>query len=215
MEYSLLLVTLSSFHLLFKTLAVTVHNPEQTNVASHPTVQQRAILCQDDWPSVAASSEIYCSQTTVSPSAFTHGYNVTTSPCATPVYARSATALSTDEARYVDSHADVALPALREYLSRAFEGKQQYDVNKLLVKPPRIGMALSGGGFRAMLTGAGVMKAFKRESTTPTDSFRGLLDASLYISGLSGGSWAIGSWATAGFPSIDQLVSEERQEEDS
>ena len=60
---------------------------------------------------------------------------------------------------------------------------------------PNIAIAFSGGGYRAMLNGAGALQAFdgrEAEGTVP-GHLGGLLQASTYVAGLSGGSWLVGS----------------------
>ncbi len=60
---------------------------------------------------------------------------------------------------------------------------------------PNIGIAFSGGGYRALLNGAGALQAFdNREANgTAPGHLGGLLQASTYVAGLSGGSWLVGS----------------------
>lgn len=65
---------------------------------------------------------------------------------------------------------------------------------------PNIAIAFSGGGYRAMLNGAGALQAFdnrEADSTTP-GHLGGLLQASTYVAGLSGGSWLVGSIFVSG-----------------
>lgn len=62
--------------------------------------------------------------------------------------------------------------------------------NYSLPVPPTIGIAISGGGYRSMLTGSGVLAAF--DARTP--GFAGLkhlLQSTSYIAGISGGSWLV------------------------
>jgi lysophospholipase len=55
---------------------------------------------------------------------------------------------------------------------------------------PNIGLAFSGGGYRACLNGAGAVQAFdSRESLSKEGKLGGLLQSSSYIAGLSGGGW--------------------------
>ncbi|OWB76275.1 hypothetical protein B5S32_g425 [[Candida] boidinii] len=57
-----------------------------------------------------------------------------------------------------------------------------------------IAFAASGGGLRAMLSGAGQISAFdKRTNYDGTNKLAGLLDSATYIAGLSGGSWLVSS----------------------
>ena len=60
---------------------------------------------------------------------------------------------------------------------------------------PNIGIALSGGGYRALLNGAGAIQAFdsREDNGTASGHLGGLLQASTYVAGLSGGSWLTGS----------------------
>ena len=78
---------------------------------------------------------------------------------------------------------------------------QKYFLNETLV--PKTGIAFSGGGYRAMLVGAGIWRAM--DSRTSENVFSGLLQGMDYMSGLSGGSWLIGSSAVNNFATIDTL----------
>lgn len=72
---------------------------------------------------------------------------------------------------------------------------------------PNIGIAVSGGGYRALTNGAGAIKAFdsRTENSTAAGQLGGLLQSSTYVSGLSGGSWLLGSIFINNFSTIDQL----------
>lgn len=76
---------------------------------------------------------------------------------------------------------------------------------------PNIGIAVSGGGYRAMLNGAGVVQAFddRTENSTSAGHLGGLLQSSTYIAGLSGGSWLVGSLYTNNFSSISDILAYE------
>lgn len=72
---------------------------------------------------------------------------------------------------------------------------------------PNIGIAVSGGGYRAMLNGAGAVKAF--DSRTPNSTAKGqvggLLQSATYLTGLSGGGWLLGSIYMNNFTTISTL----------
>lgn len=72
---------------------------------------------------------------------------------------------------------------------------------------PNIGLAFSGGGYRAMMTGGGALKAF--DSRTPNSNapgqLGGLLQSATYIAGLSGGGWMVGSVFVNNFTTISAL----------
>jgi lysophospholipase len=56
---------------------------------------------------------------------------------------------------------------------------------------PIVGIAVSGGGYRALANGAGALKALdsRTSGTTQMGGLGGLLQSATYLSGLSGGSW--------------------------
>ncbi|KLO18750.1 hypothetical protein SCHPADRAFT_819403 [Schizopora paradoxa] len=72
---------------------------------------------------------------------------------------------------------------------------------------PSLGIAVSGGGFRAAIFGAGVLNALDgRNESSKTAGTGGLLQASLYLTGLSGGSWLVSSFAQAEFPTFQEVI---------
>jgi len=74
---------------------------------------------------------------------------------------------------------------------------------------PNIGLAFSGGGYRAMLNGAGVVAAFddrSRANSSTSGTLGGLLQSSTYMAGLSGGSWLVGSLFVNNFTSVQTIL---------
>lgn len=71
---------------------------------------------------------------------------------------------------------------------------------------PNVGLAFSGGGYRAMLCGAGQLAALDSRSTgsDADGNLGGLLQSATYISGLSGGAWLLGSLYTNNFTTVEQ-----------
>ncbi|EXJ53608.1 phospholipase A2 [Cladophialophora psammophila CBS 110553] len=75
---------------------------------------------------------------------------------------------------------------------------------------PNIAIAASGGGYRAMLNGAGAIAAFDSRTggaSADTGYLGGLLQSATYLSGLSGGSWLVGSLYMNNFTTIPALLS--------
>lgn len=70
---------------------------------------------------------------------------------------------------------------------------------------PNIGIAFSGGGYRAMLCGAGQLAALDSRSSgsDAEGNLGGLLQSATYISGLSGGGWLLGSLYTNNFTTVE------------
>lgn len=125
--------------------------------------------------------------------------------------------LNADEARYVSArrsqvtpdawkkyllsvqlHSGVALPFYVDALLLGLWGKNAQ---------PNLGIATSGGGYRAAIFGAGILNALDaRNKTSVNAGTGGLLQAATYLSGLSGGSWLVSSLAQADFPMLPELV---------
>ncbi|POS83805.1 hypothetical protein EPUL_005795, partial [Erysiphe pulchra] len=72
---------------------------------------------------------------------------------------------------------------------------------------PNIAIAISGGGYRALTSGAGFLAAadVRTNGSTSPGHIGGLLQASTYVSGLSGGGWLVSSVFVNNFASIESL----------
>jgi len=123
-------------------------------------------------------------------------YTPFTSTCPSTPLVRPAIGLSTGEANYIASRKRVADVALAKWL-------QSVNPEFCTLKVPGVGLASSGGGVKALLEGAGVIKAFdSRDSTVGTS---GLYQGLLYHGGLSGGSWLVSSLAGNNWPTVSSL----------
>ncbi|RYP72586.1 hypothetical protein DL771_004081 [Monosporascus sp. 5C6A] len=133
-------------------------------------------------------------------------------PSTSPVV-RPAKALSPQETAWLERRGNVTMSALVDVLERA--NLTGIDVRAYLQSItesgrmlPTIGIALSGGGYRALMNGAGAMAAFDSRSTNSTTpgQLGGLLQAVTYLSGLSGGSWLVGSLYTQNFTAVESIT---------
>ncbi|KAH0556029.1 Lysophospholipase 1 [Trichoglossum hirsutum] len=72
---------------------------------------------------------------------------------------------------------------------------------------PNYGIAISGGGWRSLMTGAGMLAAFDSRTVNSTQPghLGGLLQGATYVSGLSGGSWLVGSVFLNNFSTVPAL----------
>ncbi|KAH8695192.1 lysophospholipase [Talaromyces proteolyticus] len=130
--------------------------------------------------------------------ASTNAYAPVTTTCPTTTLLRSATGLNSEEAQYRENRKKLADGALKRWLSKTSTGFQTEDVEL-----PTIALATSGGSYRALLTGAGIIQALdERDSNVSTS---GLFQAITYQSGLSGGSWLLPSFAGNNWPTITLL----------
>lgn len=72
---------------------------------------------------------------------------------------------------------------------------------------PKIGIAVSGGGYRSMLTGAGILAAMdNRTRGAQHHGLGGLLQSTTYLSGASGGNWLVGTLAYNNWTSVQSII---------
>lgn len=114
--------------------------------------------------------------------------------------------LNENEIAYMQSRYPIAKKNLADYLHSAM--LYDFEVNSFLDRAsPTIGIAFSGGGYRALLTGAGEYAALDaRTHILQGTGLGGILQSSSYISGLSGGAWLVGSVVSNDLISIDELI---------
>ena len=102
---------------------------------------------------------------------------------------------------------------MREFLERVnIEG---FDVGQYISNHqdnttalPNIAISFSGGGYRALLNGAGALAAFDSRTNNSTGSghLGGILQAATYVSALSGGGWMLGSIYANNFTSVESII---------
>ena len=126
--------------------------------------------------------------------------------------------LNYGESQYLSGKQSAVLPsAWKSYLSAVESTADGSDlpsyVSRILggdygwMAYPRLGIATSGGGYRAAAFGAGVLNALDgRNASAVAAGTGGLLQAATYLAGLSGGSWLVTSLAQSDFPTIPDLV---------
>ena len=134
------------------------------------------------------------------------GYAPGAVSCPSQPLIRSARNISDGEAAFLEKRHAVTDAALRDLLGRA--GMTGFDYNAFIDSySPTVALAFSGGGYRAMLSGAGAVKAMDSRSPGSTGSGQlgGLLQSATYFAGLSGGSWLLGSLILNNFTTIDAL----------
>ncbi|MCJ1355197.1 MAG: hypothetical protein MMC33_005188 [Icmadophila ericetorum] len=127
---------------------------------------------------------------------FPSGYTPVKATCPSTPLVRAANGLSSSETAYISARQAVANPALAAWLTKTGAG---FQTSKL----PKVALATSGGGYRSLLTGAGVIQGFdSRDSKVGTSGvFQGLI----YQAGLSGGAWLLSSFAGNNYPTISYL----------
>lgn len=120
---------------------------------------------------------------------------------------RTADSLSNEEVAWLEKRNSKTQPALITFLLglNLTDSDAQSFVTSA-TKPITLGLTFSGGSYRAMLNGAGALSAFDARTASDDNGLKGILQASAYIVGLSGGSWLVGSLAMNDFISIDEVL---------
>ncbi|KAI9926012.1 hypothetical protein ASPWEDRAFT_37916 [Aspergillus wentii DTO 134E9] len=130
---------------------------------------------------------------------------------------RSASSLSSNETEWLKTRRQETIQPLKDLLNHldisGFDANTYIDNHKSNVSNiPNIAIAASGGGYRAMLNGAGAIKAFDSRiyNATTKGHLGGVLQAATYVAGLSGGSWLVGSIYINNFTTISDLQTYEK-----
>ncbi|CAD6590895.1 MAG: hypothetical protein ASARMPREDX12_004778 [Alectoria sarmentosa] len=124
------------------------------------------------------------------------GYAPVPATCPRRPLVRNATGISTSESSYISARAPLASAALGAWLKKV---NSAFSTANL----PAVALTTSGGGYRSLLTGAGVIQALdSRDSDVGTS---GLYQGLTYQAGLSGGGWLLSSFAGNNYPTISNL----------
>ncbi|KAK6461222.1 phospholipase B [Scheffersomyces coipomensis] len=125
---------------------------------------------------------------------------------------RIADSLSNSELEWLQGRDKVTRENLIAFLKQAnmtdFD-PEDYITNQITNETIRIGISFSGGGYRAMLSGAGQLAALDNRTTNASIAgLGGLLQASTYLVGLSGGNWLVGTIAMNNFTDVETILKE-------
>jgi lysophospholipase len=126
---------------------------------------------------------------------------------------RGAGSLSSNETSWLSLRRNYTTQGMRDFFSHVnitdFDATSYIDnlSNTNASNLPNVAIAVSGGGYRAMLTGGGAIKAFdeRTENSSAAGQLGGLLQSATYLAGLSGGSWLMASIYVNNFTTIGAL----------
>ncbi|KAL6452482.1 PLB2 Lysophospholipase 2 [Candida maltosa Xu316] len=122
---------------------------------------------------------------------------------------REANSISSSEKEWIEKRQLKSNQALVNFLGSAnldsFNAEKF--VNENNSSGINLGLAFSGGSYRAMLNSAGALMALD-DRTTFNGSLGGILQSANYIGALSGSSWLLGSLAMQNFTSVEELVNQ-------
>ncbi|PGH12476.1 hypothetical protein AJ79_04220 [Helicocarpus griseus UAMH5409] len=129
---------------------------------------------------------------------------------------RSAATLSQSEQLWLEGRRNKTTDAMKDFFRRnkiaGFDALSYIEDNaNNATALPNVGVAVSGGGYRALMNGAGALKAFdnRTENSTSPGQLGGLLQSATYLSGLSGGGWLVGSLYLNNYTSVSGLQADE------
>lgn len=126
---------------------------------------------------------------------------------------RNGSTLSDQELEWLPKRRNATIPYIRQLLKRI--NIPNFDSDEYLKNAetnttalPNIGIAVSGGGYRAMLSGAGALAAWdiRSDGSQKEGNLGGLLQSATYLSGLSGGGWLVGSLMMNNWTSVQESV---------
>ncbi|AOA64647.1 Phospholipase B [Komagataella phaffii CBS 7435] len=122
---------------------------------------------------------------------------------------RDGSSLSEREQDWVEARHKITDENLKDFLNHA--NLSDFDVEQFLSSSDHsitIGVAFSGGGYRAMLSGAGQLSALDNRTTGAWEyGLGGLIESTTYITGLSGGNWMLGTVVFNNWTSIEDILS--------
>ena len=116
--------------------------------------------------------------------------------CPSTPLVRPADGLSASESSYLHNRKPKADASLKAWL-------QKTNPALSTLKLPRVALTSSGGGYRALLCGAGVIQGLDARDSNVSTS--GLFQSLTYQTGLSGGAWLLSSFFGANYPTITSL----------
>lgn len=130
---------------------------------------------------------------------------------------REASGVSDSEKSWLQKRKPLADAAMQSFLKRSmknFTGVDDmlgrlYSVNgsDTTASSPTVGIAVSGGGYRAMFVGAGMIAAMDNRTIGADEhGLGGVLQGSTYLAGLSGGNWLTGTLALNNWTSVQEIV---------
>lgn len=126
----------------------------------------------------------------------TSAYAPVSASCPSTPLVREASSLSSSESAYYTARKSKADTALTAWLQKTNSSFATTDL-------PSIGLVLSGGGYRALLSGAGVIQGLDNRDSDLSTS--GVFQALTYQTALSGGAWMTSSFAGNNWPTVSWL----------
>ncbi|CAN8101408.1 unnamed protein product [Discula destructiva] len=136
-----------------------------------------------------------------------------TCPSPRPTIRSAGSGLSQSEQDFLAKRRAATVQPMKEFMTRAnikdFDAESYLnDQANNVANLPNIAIAMSGGGYRALMNGAGFVAATDSNTngSTGAGGIGGLLQSTTYLAGLSGGAWLVGSLYSNNFSSVQDLM---------
>jgi lysophospholipase len=131
-------------------------------------------------------------------------------------FLRQAVGISDAEHEWMQERDNVTFSYLKTFLKdTGLNGTDEF-LDSILsnssARIPRIGLSFSGGGYRAMLCAAGEISGLDNRTIGAADHGLPLLDATSYITGLSGGSWFVSTLVYNNWTSVQEIIDQSGQD---
>ncbi|AWU78228.1 uncharacterized protein C5L36_0E02900 [Pichia kudriavzevii] len=132
-------------------------------------------------------------------------------------FLRRADGISDEEFEWIQQKDELTFDHLRTFLEgTGLNGTESFldDIaSNSSARIPRIGLAFSGGGYRAMLCAAGQISGLDNRTRGVDEHGLPLLDSVSYIAGLSGGSWFVSSLVYNNWTSVQEIIDQNGQDD--
>lgn len=134
-------------------------------------------------------------------------------PTTSPTIRGAGSGLSSSEREWLIKRRAATVQPMKDFMSRA--NIKDFDVESYLdtqandvANLPNIGIAVSGGGYRALMNGAGILTGMdsRTSGSTGPGGLGGLLQSATYLTGLSGGGWLVGSLYANNFTAVQDIL---------
>lgn len=136
-------------------------------------------------------------------------YQPYTTTCPSGNLRREANGISSNESEYLLNRYEITNKNLIDFLSNK-ANLSDFDAENFIndYSPQHnisIGLAFSGGGYRAMLSGAGQILALDNRFNE-LEYMGGLLQSASYLTGLSGGNWLVGTLVLNNWILVNEIL---------
>lgn len=128
-------------------------------------------------------------------------------PSGTENFLREANSISTNEKNWLSKRNKITQQNLEKFLQYTAKLNSSEYSDLLSQETIKVGLAFSGGSYRALLSGAGQISALDNKTNNAfAKGLGGLLESSSYIAGVSGGSWLVSLLALNNWISVQEIL---------